>query len=250
MELTILGSGTSIPSTTRGSSGYLVRSEESLVLMDCGPGTLARIVRAGARLEEITCILVSHSHIDHTADLAPFLFASRNRTAPRTAPLIIGGSREFLDFLGRLRDLYGHWVEASGYPLDLVELTESALPLGDLKVSACRVPHIDSSVALRLEEPGGSSLVYSGDTGESEALGEFARGAGLLLLECSSPDAEALPGHLTPSGAGRIASRARPRRLVLTHFYPSCEGADLLGELRSTYSGEALLAEDGMRLTV
>jgi ribonuclease BN (tRNA processing enzyme) len=93
-------------------------------------------------------------------------------------------------------------------------------------------------------------MVYSGDTGESAALADFSRATDLLLLECSFPEDLAVEGHLTPSSAGRIASAAAPGRLVLTHFYPACEGRDLLAELRSTYHGEAVLAEDGMRIRI
>lgn len=250
MELTILGSGTSVPSLKRGPSGCLVRGDGALVLLDSGPGTLQRILRAGAALEEITHVFYSHTHLDHTADLAPLLFTSRNPSAPRRAPLTLGGSPEFLEFFGRLSDLYGHWIEASTFALELIDLTTGGRSAGELAVSACRVPHIPSSIALRLEEPGGRSLVYSGDTGPGDDLGRFARGADVLLLECSFPDGEAVEGHLTPSSAGRIAGQARPGRLILTHFYPPCEEADLLAQLRSTYDGKADLAEDGMTIRI
>jgi ribonuclease BN (tRNA processing enzyme) len=57
-----------------------------------------------------------------------------------------------------------------------------------------------------------------------------------------------VPRHLTPSAAGEVASRAGTRRVVLTHFYPACDGVDMLQQLRKTYAGEAVLAEDGMTL--
>lgn len=250
MELTILGSGTSIPSLRRGSAGYLVRSGGTLALLDSGPGTLSRVVRAGAGLEEISHIFYSHTHVDHTADLAPFLFTSRNPSAPRRAPLTIGGSAEFLDFFGKLSGLYGSWIEARGYDLTLEELGGEPRKMGDLTVSACRVPHIASSIALRLAGASGRSLVYSGDTGESDELAEFSRGAGVLLIEASFPDAMPVKGHLTPRMAGAIARRARPGRVVLTHFYPPCEETDMLAELRAVWDGEALIAEDGMRIEV
>ncbi len=250
MELTILGSGTSVPSLKRGSPAYLVRSGATLALIDSGPGTLLKILRAGARLDDVTRILYSHTHVDHTADLAPFLFTSRNPEAPRTAPLTIAGSPGFVSFFQQISRLYGNWIEASSFPLEIVTLGPESRRLGELEVAACPVPHIPSSVALRLTGDGGRSLVYSGDTDESEDLAELARGCDLLLIEAATPDEEKLPGHLTPSLAGRIAAKARPGRVVLTHFYPSCEEADMLGQLRRTYDGEAVLAEDMMRIRV
>ena len=59
-----------------------------------------------------------------------------------------------------------------------------------------------------------------------------------------------MEGHLTPGEAGRIAAQAGAKRLLLTHFYPECEGEDILGQCRKAYSGEILLAEDLLRVTV
>lgn len=250
MDLTILGSGTSVPSLRRGSSGYLVREKETLLLLDCGPGTLLRVLEAGASLEEITHIAFSHHHVDHCADLVPLLFTSRNPDTPRRAPLTIAASAEFLAYLADLSRLHGRWLEPSGYRLTLAEIGSEAVRLGDLEAAACRVPHIASSIAIRLAGDGGRSLVYSGDTDEGDDLAELARGTDLLLIEASSPDESKLPGHLTPSLAGKVAARAGPAKVMLTHFYPACEGADMLGQLRRTYGGDAMLAEDRMRLEI
>jgi ribonuclease BN (tRNA processing enzyme) len=250
LELTILGSGTSIPSLRRAPPGYLLRAGRTLALLDSGPGTLRRILRAGAGMEDVTHIFYSHTHVDHTADLVPFLFASRNPAAPRRAPLTIGGSRGFLDLFDALARAYGSWVEPDGYELTLLEIGEKPAPLGGLEVAGCPVPHIPSSIALRLTDPRGRALVYSGDTDESDALAGFASGADVLLIESSFPDEARVKGHLTPGLAGRIAAAARPGRLVLTHFYPACEGVDVMGQLRRAYGGEAAMAEDQMRIEV
>ncbi len=53
-----------------------------------------------------------------------------------------------------------------------------------------------------------------------------------------------VPGHLTPSLAGRIATQAGVKKLVLTHFYPECEQVDIAKQCRKTYQGPLELAED------
>ena len=122
--------------------------------------------------------------------------------------------------------------------------------MGDLSVTARRVPHIPSSIALRIEDPAGRSMVYSGDTGESGDLADFAAGVDLLLIEASFPDGQEVEGHLTPASAGRVASKARPGKVILTHFYPPCDAVDMLSQLRAAWPGEAALAEDGMRIRI
>ena len=70
-------------------------------------------------------------------------------------------------------------------------------------------------------------MVYSGDTDYSEDLIRLAQGADLLICECSLPEEMKVEGHLVPSLAGRIASEAGCRKLLLVHLYPECEGRDI-----------------------
>ena len=75
-----------------------------------------------------------------------------------------------------------------------------------------------------------------------------AQNANLLICECSFPDADKVPGHLSPSAAGKIATRANVAQLVLTHFYPACDQADVNKECRRAYAGEVILAKDLLQL--
>mgnify|MGYP002063773843 CR=1 FL=1 len=78
----------------------------------------------------------------------------------------------------------------------------------------------------------------------------LAREADLLICEAARPDEDPVRGHLTPSLAGRMATEAGVRRLMLTHFYPDCENVDLVAQCRRTYAGPVLLARDLMTLKV
>ena len=52
------------------------------------------------------------------------------------------------------------------------------------------------------------------------------------------------------NGLLNLAARAGVRTLLLTHFYPSCQGNDLVTPCQKEFSGKIILAEDLMRLTV
>jgi ribonuclease BN (tRNA processing enzyme) len=253
MDLTILGSGTAVPSLRRGAPGYLVRAGGDLLVLDTGPGTMSRLLKQGVAHENVTHLLYSHNHLDHSGELAPWLFASRIPASSRVNPLTIIGSAAFLTMLDSLREIYGHWIDPATYNLDRIEMDGAArrrAAFSGWEVTVSPVNHIESSLAYRITSAQGRSLVYSGDTDVSDDLVELARGADLLLIEASSPDGRKIESHLTPSLAGEIASRAGVRKVVLTHFYPACDGVDMLAQLHRTYQGEAALAEDGMRLTV
>jgi len=78
----------------------------------------------------------------------------------------------------------------------------------------------------------------------------LSKDADLLICESALPDELKVKGHLTPSLAGEIAKRANVRKLVLTHFYPECDQADVKKECRKTYSGPLVLAEDLMTIDI
>lgn len=119
----------------------------------------------------------------------------------------------------------------------------TALLRPPFEIRSAPVVHNPESLAFRVEYQG-KSLVYSGDTDFSPALIELAREADLLVLECSAPEGAKVSGHLTPSLAGQIAGQARVKRLLLTHFYPPCDEADLISPCASYFAGEIILARD------
>ncbi|MFQ5847852.1 MAG: MBL fold metallo-hydrolase [Candidatus Methylomirabilales bacterium] len=249
MEVTVLGSGTAVPSPERASPGFLVQVAEESLLLDGGTGTLRQLVRAGARLETLDRVLYTHYHPDHVGDFPHLLFALRSPEIGRQRPLWVGGPPGLARHYHLLGELYGPWVQSLPFTLELVELTRETVDFGSWRLTAQPVPHTDASLAYRIDAHDGS-LVYSGDTDYSDALIDLARAADLLILDCACPEDHKVPGHLTPSLAGDIAARAGVKRLLLTHFYPACAGHDLLTPCRKHFPGNVLLARDLMRLTV
>lgn len=251
MELIVLGSGTAVPSLRRGAPGYLLRVGGDALVFDAGSGTMARLLAAGLDHRQITHIFCTHNHLDHFGELPAWLFAARIPHHARTTPLTIGGSAGFTSMLGALRQMYGHWLDAATYQLTIVSLKPGAAIAGNgWKLEAFPVSHIESSLAYRVTDSSGRVFAYTGDSEPCDSLVELARNADLLLIESSTPDGERIEGHMTPADAGEIARRAGARRVALTHFYPACDAADMLGQLRRVFDGAALLAEDGMKVMI
>ncbi len=253
MRMTILGSGTAVPSLRRGAPGTLLEVGDDRVVIDAGPGTLNRLLSAGLTHDRVTHLLITHNHLDHCGELASWLFAARVPGASRSAPLIIGGSSGFMKMLSGLQGVYGHRIEPSGYTLTLITMDGAvAAPLGfdGWTVQAFPVSHIDSSFGYRITDDAGRTFACTGDTDVCDGASRLARDADMLLIEASTPAALKAAGHLTAPEAGGIASRAGARRVVLNHFYPACDEVDMLAELRATYDGEAALAEDGMSIEI
>lgn len=248
MTLTVLGSGTCVPVLARSSCAVLVRAGGRRLLLDCGPCTMRRLLETGTTIFDLDYIFLSHFHPDHSAEIVPLIFATKypdgNR---RQRPLTIVAGRGFKHFYDGLRAVYGHWIELAPGLLNIVELStrrQDRMQVAQFMLTSAPVVHGPESLAYRIDSPDGYSIVYSGDTDYSENLIQLARGADILVCECATPDGMKVEGHLTPSLAGKIASRAGVGHLILTHFYPECEAVDLGDQCRRTYDGSLQLARD------
>lgn len=249
VELTVLGSGTAVPSSERASPGLLVQVTDEYLLLDGGTGTLHQLVRAGVSLDALDRVLYTHYHPDHVGDFPHLLFALRSPEIGRQRLLWVGGPPGLRRHYHLLGELYGSWMANLPFALELKELKGETIDWGSWRLTARSVPHTDVSLAYRIDSDAGS-IVYSGDTDYSESLIELARGADLFILECAFPEGQKVTGHLTPSLAGEMAARAEVKMLLLTHFYPACRGKDLVTPCQKQFPGKIILGEDLMRLRV
>jgi ribonuclease BN (tRNA processing enzyme) len=211
VRLTVVGCSPAWPNPGSAHSGYLVEHDGRRLLVDCGPGVLARL-RAEEGWPRIDAIVISHFHLDHSGDLVPWLWGHLMGPAVGT----------------RGPDLWlppeGHgWFESFAPQFDdaftVAEYAErAAFDAAGFTVTPFRVPHFTQPTwALRIEA-GGVVLAYSADSGPSPALEDAARDADLFLCEATldGPDGEPR-GHLRAEEAIAAAEAAGAKRLVLVH---------------------------------
>jgi ribonuclease BN (tRNA processing enzyme) len=249
-RFTTLGTGTVALSGERSCAGYLYEADDVRLLLDCGSGITRRLAELGVPWPTITHVALTHFHIDHHGDLPTLVFAWKyGQLPPRSAPLDIVGPTGTRSLLERLAAAYGDWFLAPGFPITVREIlpAESVQLSPTIRLSALKVPHTVESVAYSIER-GGRRVVYTGDTGPDDALGDWARECDLLVCECSLPESMAIKEHLTPEQCAALAARARPRHVVLTHFYPPVERVDILATMKARYAGDVTLARDGWRM--
>ncbi len=254
ITVTILGSGTCVPSLKRSSCSLLMQIGASRLLFDSGPGTMRRLLETQTTIFDITHIFFSHFHPDHTGEFVPFIFATKYPDGSRRKiPLTVAGGRGLLNFYEGLKSVYGHWIELTPGLLEIIEFDNKntdTITFEDFTVNTAPVQHNEESIAFRIISTDRFSAVYTGDTDYSETIIDLAKDADLLISECALPDKHKVKGHLTPSLAGDLAAKAGVRKLALTHFYPECDKEDIAAECRQTYTGPLVLAEDLMKINI
>ena len=245
MQLIILGSGTCAPTKHRSCACYYLKIGASQVLLDIGFGAIRRMMEAGVDYRHIDYVLVSHTHLDHVADLGPLLMALEyTPNFIRTKPLTIIGPKGFREYMHHLARIYSPWiVEPTHYELRIIDVHNQRISFGDWQVTAMPMEHSKETNGYRIQQ-NDKVFAYSGDTGLCEEVVQLLTDADLALLECSFPDDEAVEGHMTPSLAGQVAVLAACKKLVLTHLYPMMDKMDVVGPVSRIYRGPVLIARD------
>ncbi len=243
LRVTVLGSGTAVPVPDRFPAGYLLRTAHLTAMVDCGPGTLRRLAQAGVDLRDLDAVFLTHYHTDHCADIGPLLFALRSPRFAGRKPLHLFAAPGLERFLATLATVWP-WTLPRDYDLRVRELAPGTLQLADATVQVLPIRHTAQSLGYRFTAADGACAAFSGDADECDELVELARSVDLFVCDAAFPDHDRREGHLTPGLAGRHAERAAARTLLLTHFYPECDGVDVAAQARATFGGEVLVGAD------
>jgi ribonuclease Z len=275
-QLVILGSGTPNPNPERGGSAYAVIVDNTPYLVDFGPGAIrsfAALMPAwggGMKEMDVTKIehaFLTHIHSDHTTGLSdllltPWIMGRENK-------LNLYGPKGLEKMAGSLLDAYADDIDyrvngtqpsnGTGYQFNFTELADGVVFQDrNLMVEAFKVNHGDFEDAYGFRFTSKDKvIVFSGDTGPSKSLERYAKDADILVHEVYS-NAGFLKktkdwqiyhkGHHTSTyEVGEIASRAKPKILVLSHIlFWGADEQDILEETRTTFSGNIKIAEDLM----
>jgi ribonuclease BN (tRNA processing enzyme) len=247
-------------------------------MVDAGGGTFLRFGEAGARLQDLSLLAISHVHPDHVSDLPALLWLSdqaRQQPLKVAGPSGAGAFPSIDAFIKRLFDTVSGAFPVlggtlgqpgQGVRLDVVTVDAAAgVPTtiwsdNDLEVRAIGVPHGNTpSIAYRIRV-GNRTVVFGSDqNGSDPKFSSFAADADVLVMHFSLSQRAADPLahlHARPASVGQVAQNAKVKRLVLSHFIkaPSSSATpewfslfDLdqaVAEVRKSFSGQIDTAVD------
>ena len=251
MKLTILGSGTFFVDKDVTASAFVLETKESKILIDCGPGTLIKLAKAGIKPEDLDYVMITHFHPDHSSDLFPLFMNYRlsdffEPEKLKKHPTFLGpeGFSDFLLKYSQLSELPAY----EGYDKIKVEEYKPEMKLKDFTLKTFKTSHTAFNVqaksyALRIEAEG-KTIAFSGDAAKCEGLEKVSENADIFVCDTSYPKGKSAPSHLDTSDIGEIAKKSKVKKLILDHFYPQFSNYDLVGEVRDIYDGEVIKAKD------
>lgn len=252
MKLTVLGSGSFISGGDRAAAGFALEIGNEAIIVDLGFGCLKNLQRSGIDYSKVNSLFFTHiEHPDHINDLSAFLFARKGLAdfgfSEKTQINLFGGPG-LKAFVKKLFELYPLF-ENLPFKLKVSELESfGTKDFNSFTLTTKPMSHRPSSLGLRFEASK-KAVVFAGDTEPNENLLELAKEADLLVTECNYATTEG-DGHLNARTVSEIASRANVKRLLLHHFAPEAEKADIKRMVAKDFRGEILLAKDLMQVEI
>lgn len=278
------------PDVNRVQSSNLLLVNGAQYLIDAGDGVTRRLIERKTDFRNIDNIFITHHHSDHTGGLGALMGVMLdllrrkevNIFGPPGTEFAVAGLIQFLSVSSDIRISDGtHTVLVK----DLFKPHDKGVGVifqdANVKVTAVENTHFHfkagspsygkaKSYSYRFDTAE-RSVVFSGDTGPSDALVELARGADVLVSEATNPVDEYtaaqirlgtwqartpeeqadlirhhIEEHLLPDDLGKMAAAAGVKMVVMTHLQPSPNDdySRYVALVKKSFSGEVHVARD------
>jgi ribonuclease BN (tRNA processing enzyme) len=275
----------------RVQSCNLLTVNRTHYVVDAGDGVARRIAQAGVDVREIGTIFITHHHDDHTAGLGTLMSLAWDRQ--RTKPIHVYGPPKTEELVKAAVQYFSISAEIriadGGRSVPIAQVffghdvgTGMIYQDANIKVTAVENSHFafhkgpaagkHKSYAYRVETPD-RVIVFTGDTGFSDAVTVLAKGADLLVTETSSCEdrkqmmindgrwqamtpaeqegimQQATQGHMSLEDIGKMAGSAEVKTVVLSHLTQRVGSDDYTPwaeEVKKHFSGQVLVAKDLM----
>ncbi len=231
MQITFMGTSSMVPTKERNQIGVFVRIGSEGILLDCGEGTQRQFKIAGASITDITKILISHWHGDHTLGLPGLIQSLSASEYGRTLEIYGPKGTE-----KRIEKLFEAFVFDRKIELKVKDIAkELFFENENLMLEAVRMEHGIETLGFSVIEKGKRKI-------NLEAVKKLKIPTGPLLGQLQGNKAITLNGKkITPEQATYLERNKKLAYITDTTLCGNCykmaEGADLL-ICESTYSSK------------
>ncbi len=285
--LYILGAGTPHPTPTRFGSSYVLDIDGDKLMIDCGPATTHKLVKAGLFPTQIDHLFFTHHHFDHDADYPCFLLCRWDQSIGKENTLCVYGPPPTEKLTHGIMDektgVFAHdWYARVHFPIsqnvyvnrggtlprdppviyarDIGPGTLS--PTDKWQITAARTNHVQpylESLAYRVDTASGKSIVFTGDAEPSDILTDLAQNADILVANTPNDQSTLQTlglnrGQLGTTTTAQLAQAANVKTLLLTHIAPTLAPhgpqEKAMGDIREHYKNNLIFTHELMKLAI
>lgn len=268
-QVVLLGTGNPGLDPDRSGPATAIVVNGTAYLVDFGPGVVRRASAAflnkGIKALEPTKLRVAfatHLHSDHTVGYPDLIFSPW--TIGRRLPLEVYGPKGLKAMTEHILEAYRVDIETrtnpdgnqrgfpEGHKVNAREITAGVVYKDtNVTVTAFATKHAMESYGYRFDTRD-RSIVISGDTNPTQETIDACRGCDVLIHEAHTPawlatrpetfQRFSTKYHTTTPELARLASKAKPRLLILYHYNGSPE--ELINDMLAHYPGHFVIGRD------
>ena len=183
IAVTLLGTGSPMPSPDRAGPATLVTAGDEHYLVDAGRGVLMRLAALGLGAPNLVAVLLTHLHSDHITDLNDVITTRWVMTFEPTPLTIVGpvGTRAVVDHIMASLEpdmayRIAHHDDLEAPPqVDVIEVGDGPIDLpGAVTIRCAPTDHkpVEPSIGFRFDHDG-VAVVAAGDTVPCDGLDEL-----------------------------------------------------------------------------
>ena len=241
MQIKVLGTQAPYARFPHNRPGFLITTDSTKIMLDCGNGTTT-LINMQEDLKNLI-VIISHLHHDHYGDLGTLIntaYSFRNLKQLSTPLKVYIPASPKERFLEIIKEEFAF--------ADYHEIhRNNPLEIGNLTISFLSTVHSQESYAIRITD-GKHTIVYTSDISFANHLNliEFAKEADLFICEASLLREHGFPeinSHITAYQAAILAKEAQVKKLLLTHLWPDEDPKKYLEEAKLTFDNVQLAKE-------
>lgn len=282
------------PAPYRAQTSYALVVGQDIYLIDAGDGALRRLAEAGLTIRNIAGIFITHLHDDHTSGLPALLsvewqFHREKRVeiyGPPQTEGLVNAALAFDKFNADTRIKDGTMTKPIGDLFAGYDVAPGTMFFHDANISVSAVenshygnfhdadPGATKSYSYRVTTPAGV-IVFTGDTGPSDAVTALAKGADVLVSEITELDkiialrkadgswatwtpsqrdslvAHVKDEHSAPGVVAHVAGSGAVGAVILSHLPPDLDPKDdyrwaAAAVKQAGYAGPVFVSQDLM----
>ena len=229
----------------RASGGIVFIFDDNQFHVDPGPGAIVRAKQYDINPRETTSLLVSHSHLNHSAGLNSLISAMTYSGIDRRGVLACDDET-----------LHGSPTEnpaVSKYHKNLVERFIALKPgmrigINEVNIVATHAKHTATSIGFKFYTEK-FVVSYMGDTEYCKELVDDHKDADVIIINCKYPVGLNQKGHMNSEDVVKFLQKVKPKLAILTHFGIKMLDADPIYEAREIQKKtgcQVIAAKDGL----
>ncbi|NUM34214.1 MAG: MBL fold metallo-hydrolase [Candidatus Brocadiae bacterium] len=239
LRLLFLGTGDYANTGARANQSIWIQSQDTNVLLECGPTTLLRMQQERLNPNELQAVLITHFHGDHFVGIV-FLDLALTLDWNRQKSIVYAGPRGLQNhFEQTYKVCYGDFYPNYQFPRNFEEYSpKQTYNLEGMQIFPIPMKHKKESLGYRIQTQG-KTIAFTGDTAWNDDMINLSKDADLLITECVDYQ-KTSKNHLSYQELKEHSALLGAKKIVLTHV-----GKDVL-ENRSSIQWDIM--DDGKEI--